>query len=70
MHRNTWRLNLIDHFNYDPILCECGHLMKKTYRFTPIRGKDDEWHKTFFGEPEPFKKANWEHFIRYCQAKY
>ena len=44
--------------------------MKKTYRVTPIRGKEDEWHETFFGEPESFKKANWEHFIRYCQAKY
>lgn len=68
-NRNTWRYNLIDCFQYDPILCECGHIMKKTYMCIPIKESEEEWYEITFGEPVPFQKANWQHFTKYCPTR-
>lgn len=68
--RNNWRYNLIDHFQYDPILCECGHIMKKVYMYIPMNESEDKWYEIKFGPPVPFKKANWQHFTKYCPTKY
>ena len=70
MHRNTWRFNSTFHFNYDPIMCECGHLMKKTRQVTPVKGEEDKWHEVTFGERETFKQAFFEHFTKYCPTRY
>lgn len=34
------------------------NIIKKTYSCIPIKGKEDEWHEIFYGEPEPFKSQN------------
>lgn len=68
--RNTWRYNLIDHFHYDPILCECGHIMEKTYMCIPIYESEDKWYEIRFGPPVPYEKENWQHFTKYCPTRY
>lgn len=67
--RNNWRHNLMDCFNYDPITCECGHIMNKTYSYIPIQGSEDEWHEIKYSK-EPWKESNWEHFKKYSPSSY
>jgi hypothetical protein len=64
-----WRFSIISSFHIDPIKCECGSIMRKTYSYIPYKGgeyreiiyekaKESQTSKRAFG-------ANWEHFTKY-----
>ncbi len=60
-----WRYYLISCFNYDPLKCECGHELIKTYSYIPISGSEDEWHEIKYSK-DKWQITNWEQFTRYC----
>lgn len=68
--KNTWRHNLISHFRFDPIMCECGNIMIKSYACIPIKESEDEWYEVRFKKEKRPKYANWEHFTRYSPNRY
>lgn len=68
--QSYWRYSLISSFNVDPIMCECGHIMVKTYACIPINESEDEWYEIIYNEQKTKFSINWEHHLRYNPTSY
>lgn len=62
---NNWRCNSIASFNYDPLLCKCGHIMKIYAIYIPINLKEGEWYEIKKGREKERIHINWEHQFGY-----
>ena len=62
---NNWRSNLISSFQYDPLLCKCGHIMKIYATYIPINIKEGEWYEIKYGKEKQKIYYNWEQRFGY-----
>ncbi len=61
----SWRYYLMVSFNYDPLLCECGHKLIKTTTYIPINEQEDQWYEIKHSK-QKWQPLNWESFTNYC----
>lgn len=61
-----WRLSIVYNFNRDPLKCECGSTMERTYSLLPSKG-GGVIHEIFYKRQEKkYEYQGWEQRTGYC----
>ena len=61
-----WRLSIVYNFNRDPLKCECGSTMERTYSVLIARKGDVIYEINHKRKEEKYQHQNWEQRTRYC----